>query len=178
MVPIPRDVAAGRANQARAPGGTMADGRAGRRGASVPAARDRTSARADAHRGALGNDQGDDDLRARMAKLPDAELEKILSPREWDDLQRGYRERVTDMHMPHIAELPRVLPRLFSDAAGRAIEAGFDGVELHFAHAYTMASFLSALNTRPDGYGGSRENRVKLPLEVVAAVKERVAGRR
>ena len=131
----------------------------------------------DAHRGALGNDAGDEDLRARLAKLPDAELEKILSPREWDDLQRGYRERVTDMHLPHIAELPRVLPRLFSDAAGRAIEAGFDGVELHFAHAYTMASFLSALNTRPDGYGGSRENRIKLPLEVVAAVQERVAGR-
>ena len=50
----------------------------------------------------------------------------------------------------------------------RAIAAGFDGVELHFAHAYTMASFLSALNTRDDGYGGSRENRVRLPLEVVA----------
>ena len=131
----------------------------------------------DVHRAALGNDAGDDDLRARLAKLPDAELEKVLSPREWDDLQRGYRERVTDMHLPHIAELPRVLPRLFSDAAGRAIEAGFDGVELHFAHAYTMASFLSALNTRPDGYGGSREERVKLPLEVIAAVKERVAGR-
>jgi 2,4-dienoyl-CoA reductase-like NADH-dependent reductase (Old Yellow Enzyme family) len=40
-----------------------------------------------------------------------------------------------------------------------------------------MASFLSALNTRTDGYGGPREQRVRLPLEVVAAVRERVAGR-
>jgi 2,4-dienoyl-CoA reductase-like NADH-dependent reductase (Old Yellow Enzyme family) len=131
----------------------------------------------DAHRAALGNDHGDDELRTRLAALSDAELKTVLSARELDDLERGYRERVTDMHLPHIAELPRVLPKLFADAAGRAIEAGFDGVELHFAHAYTMASFLSALNTRPDGYGGSREHRVKLPLEVVAAVKARVAGR-
>ena len=48
---------------------------------------------------------------------------------------------------------------------------GFDGVELHFAHAYTMASFLSPLNTRDDGFGGMREGRVRLPLEVIAAVK-------
>jgi 2,4-dienoyl-CoA reductase-like NADH-dependent reductase (Old Yellow Enzyme family) len=52
--------------------------------------------------------------------------------------------------------------------------AGFDGVELHFAHAYTMASFLSALNTRDDGYGGKRHHRARLPLEVVAAVRQRV----
>ena len=68
-----------------------------------------------------------------------------------------------------------VLPTLFADAAARAEQAGFDGVELHYAHAYTMASFLSRTNTRADGYGGSRENRVRLPLEVFAAV--RAAGR-
>ena len=81
--------------------------------------------------------------------------------------------------MPYqtIADLPKVLPTLFADAAERAMRAGFDGIELHFAHAYTMASFLSALNTRDDGYGGSREQRVRLPLEVIAAVRARVAGR-
>jgi 2,4-dienoyl-CoA reductase-like NADH-dependent reductase (Old Yellow Enzyme family) len=78
------------------------------------------------------------------------------------------------MDLPHIRELPQVLPGLFADAAERAKKAGFDGVELHYAHAYTMASFLSRLNTRPDGYGGPRENRVRLPLEVFAAVRERV----
>ena len=67
-----------------------------------------------------------------------------------------------------------MLPDIFADAARRAREAGFDGVELHYAHAYTMASFLSARNTRNDGYGGARENRVRLPLEVYRAVRERV----
>ena len=80
---------------------------------------------------------------------------------------------MTDIEAPHIAALPQVLPGLFAAAAQRAEAAGFDGVELHYAHAYTMASFLSALNTRPDGYGGARENRVRLPLEVYRAVRQR-----
>jgi 2,4-dienoyl-CoA reductase-like NADH-dependent reductase (Old Yellow Enzyme family) len=119
----------------------------------------------------------DDELRARLAALPEHVLPYVLSLRERDDLERGYRERVTDTYLPHIRELPQVLPGLFADAADRAMRAGFDGVELHFAHAYTMASFLSALNTRDDGYGGSREHRMRLPAEVVAAVRARV-GRR
>jgi len=56
-------------------------------------------------------------------------------------------------------------------AVRRALSAGFDGTELHYAHAYTMAGFLSRLNTRADGYGGSREGRVRLPLEVLGAVR-------
>ncbi|MCB9903198.1 MAG: hypothetical protein H6831_02200 [Planctomycetes bacterium] len=66
------------------------------------------------------------------------------------------------------------LPDLFASAAERARRAGFDGVELHYAHAYTMASFLSRKNERADGYGGSPEARVRLPLEVFRAVRERV----
>ena len=96
---------------------------------------------------------------------------------ELEALQFGYRERVTDMHRPHIRNLPQVLPGLFADAAARAEQAGFDGVELHYAHAYTMASFLSRTNTRDDGYGGSPENRVRLPLEVLAEVRGRVSGK-
>jgi 2,4-dienoyl-CoA reductase-like NADH-dependent reductase (Old Yellow Enzyme family) len=83
---------------------------------------------------------------------------------------------VTDTHLAHIRDLPRILPSRFADAAERARTAGFDGVELHFAHAYTMASFLSRLNTRLDGYGGSREHRVRLPLEVFRAVRGRVGA--
>jgi len=116
----------------------------------------------------------DDEVRERLATLPDSDLPYVLSVRELEDLERGYRERVTDTHLPHIRELPQVLPGLFADAAGRALKAGFDGVELHYAHAYTMASFLSALNTRDDGYGGKRPHRARLPLEVIAAVRERV----
>jgi dimethylglycine catabolism A len=116
----------------------------------------------------------DDELRTRLAALPDSDLTYVLSHRELEDLERGYRERVTDTQLPHIAELPRVLPKLFGDAAARALAAGFDGIELHFAHAYTMASFLSALNTRDDGYGGPRENRIRLPREVIGAVRERI----
>ena len=109
-----------------------------------------------------------------LADAPDEVLEQMLDERELESLRYGYRERVTDTDLPHIRELPQVLPGIFADAAARAREAGFDGVELHYAHAYTMASFLSAKNTRTDGYGGARENRVRLPLEVYRAVRERV----
>ncbi|HEY4243447.1 MAG TPA: NADH:flavin oxidoreductase [Kofleriaceae bacterium] len=128
------------------------------------------------HRAALPG-RTDAEIRAQLATMPDADLPNVLTARELDDLARGYRERVTDTHLPHIAELPRVLPPLFAAAAERAMTAGFDGVELHFAHAYTMASFLSALNTRTDGYGGARDNRMRLPREVIAAVRAQVGHR-
>ena len=89
--------------------------------------------------------------------MPGERLAEVLDARELEALRMGARERVTDTHLPHIRELPQVLPEAFAAAARRAREAGFDGVELHYAHAYTMASFLSALNTRDDGYGGSRD---------------------
>ena len=116
----------------------------------------------------------DDAIREALAQLPEAEWPGFLSERELESLEFGDRERVTDTELPHIRELPRVLPKLFAQAAARAEQAGFDGVELHYAHAYTMASFLSALNQRDDGYGGPRANRAKLPLEVYRAVRERV----
>lgn len=113
-------------------------------------------------------------LRAHLDSLDDEALAKVLHPRELEALKFGLRERVTDTHLPHIAALPQVLPQLFASAAERCARAGFDGVELHFAHAYTMASFLSALNTRTDGFGGERKNRVRLPLEVFAATRAAV----
>lgn len=128
----------------------------------------------DEHREALGDSLSDDEIRARLLELDDEALRDVLSHRELSDLEMGYRERVNDLHLPQIRELPDVLPGLFADAAVRARQAGFDGVELHYAHAYTMASFLSARNTREDGYGGLRENRARLPLEVYAAVRRSV----
>ena len=129
----------------------------------------------DAQRGALGDPAlTDAAARQRLLALSDADLRAILTAREWEALAFGYRERVTDVDLPHVAELPRVLPGLFAAAAVRARQAGFDGVELHYAHAYTMASFLSRTNTRLDGYGGTPEHRLRLPLEVFAAVRAAV----
>jgi 2,4-dienoyl-CoA reductase-like NADH-dependent reductase (Old Yellow Enzyme family) len=134
------------------------------------------------HREALRNETGDArltlapeaEVRERLAALPPQQQRAVLSAREWDALQMGARERVTDTHLPHIRDLPRALPPLFALAAARAQAAGFDGIELHYAHAYTMASFLSALNTRTDGYGGPPGQRVRLPVEVHAAVRAAV----
>ncbi|MEO6594934.1 MAG: NADH:flavin oxidoreductase [Planctomycetota bacterium] len=116
----------------------------------------------------------DDSVRKLLTNQDDATLRELLTAREFRDYAHGFREEVNDLHLPHIRDLPRVLPGLFADAAARAREAGFDGVELHYAHAYTMASFLSRTNERDDGYGGSQQARLRLPLEIFAAVRERV----
>jgi 2,4-dienoyl-CoA reductase-like NADH-dependent reductase (Old Yellow Enzyme family) len=134
------------------------------------------------HRKALAEVTNDPDwlerdeteIRAFLSNAPDTVIERVLDDREKESLAFGYRERVTDTNLPHIRDLPQVLPEIFAAAARRAREAGFDGVELHYAHAYTMAGFLSALNNRRDGYGGPPENRVRLPLEVYEAVRRQV----
>jgi 2,4-dienoyl-CoA reductase-like NADH-dependent reductase (Old Yellow Enzyme family) len=60
----------------------------------------------------------------------------------------------------------------FADGAKRALAAGFDTVEIHAAHGYLLNQFLSPLaNKRTDQYGGSRENRMRLVLEVTKAVR-------
>jgi 2,4-dienoyl-CoA reductase-like NADH-dependent reductase (Old Yellow Enzyme family) len=128
----------------------------------------------DRHREAAGRARSEVQVREFLKALPADDLEALLGPRDLESLRFGQRERVTDTHLGHIRDLPRTLPELFADSAARAQRAGFDGVELHYAHAYTMASFLSALNTRDDGYGGSLDGRVRLPLEVFRAVRERV----
>ncbi len=136
-----------------------------------------TDAHREACRAARGRSAADEGaVRTWLAALPDAALDDVLAPRELEDLRYGYRERVTDLHLPHVRDLPKVLPDIFAAAAARAGKAGFDGVELHYAHAYTMASFLSATNMRDDGYGRNRENRVRLPLEVYRAARARTGA--
>lgn len=62
--------------------------------------------------------------------------------------------------------------RAFGDATQRAIEAGFDGIELHGAHGFLIQNFFSPkFNQRTDAWGGSLENRLRFPLAVVQEVK-------
>mgnify|MGYP001322079004 CR=1 FL=1 len=118
----------------------------------------------------------ENDVLAYLSTASDEEQSAVLTKRELSDLRFGARERVTDLHLPHILSLPEVLPGLFREAAVRAKKAGFDGVELHYAHAYTMASFLSKTNLRQDGYGGDTSGRLRLPLEVFEAVRAGVGS--
>ncbi len=69
------------------------------------------------------------------------------------------------------SDLQQVLEQ-FENSVRLGIAAGFDMIELHMAHGYLLASFLSPLtNQRTDAYGGSLENRLRFPLAVVAAVR-------
>src|SRR5205814_4290951 len=132
------------------------------------------------HRAAIAELTGDSNwlgvdeakIRQFLNDAPRDIIERVLDERERESLRFGYRERVTDMNLCHIRELPQVLPGIFADAGGRAREAGFDGMELHYAHAYTMAGFLSALMDRTDGYAGLREKRARLQLEGYRSVRQ------
>lgn len=87
--------------------------------------------------------------------------------------------------LPFYPEVPVELDRAaigrivadFARAAARARESGFDGVQLHGAHAYLLGQFLSPLtNARADEYGGSLENRARILVQTVGAVKRTVGN--
>ena len=86
----------------------------------------------------------------------------------------------SDVPVPNRDEIPRPLDtagineiiEAYAQAARRAVEAGFDAIEIHGAHGFLLSEFVSPLmNRRADEYGGSMENRLRLPLEVIAAVR-------
>jgi len=79
-----------------------------------------------------------------------------------------------DKGAPRSLTVPEIstIVRAFSEAARRALEGGFDGVELHGAHGFLLCQFLSPYtNQRNDAYGGSLEGRLRFPLEVIGEVK-------
>ncbi len=77
-----------------------------------------------------------------------------------------------------VAEIKEYVP-LYAKAARNAIEAGFDGVEIHGANGYLLDQFLQSVsNERTDEYGGSIQNRIRFPLEVVDAVVKAVGAER
>ena len=94
-----------------------------------------------------------------------------------DGPHSGGGEVVVPRELTH-AEL-REFAQLYSKAASNAIEAGFDGVELHAANGYLLDQFLqTTTNERTDEYGGSVDNRVRFPLEVINAVVETIGAER
>ena len=85
----------------------------------------------------------------------------------------AHKPRIRVMDLDDIAQMVAY----FADAAARAKEAGFDAIELHGAHTYILAGFLSPYyNQREDAYGGPLENRARLLIETLQAVKARVGA--
>ncbi|MHB9028397.1 MAG: oxidoreductase [Candidatus Latescibacterota bacterium] len=91
-------------------------------------------------------------------------------------------EAPTAMYSPIYTKKPRALTTeeldelvgAFILAAGRAIEAGYDGVEVHGAHTYLIGSMMSpALNKRTDKYGGSFENRMRFPRDIISGIRKK-----
>jgi 2,4-dienoyl-CoA reductase-like NADH-dependent reductase (Old Yellow Enzyme family) len=82
----------------------------------------------------------------------------------------GWRQKIKDLSLEDI----RFIVDAYGAAAERARRAGFDGVELHMAHAYTLSSFLSLRNTRNDEYGRSLENRMRLMSELIVRVRQQI----
>lgn len=74
------------------------------------------------------------------------------------------------------AEIERTIEE-FAAAAARAREAGFDGVQVHIAHGYLLSEFLTPhTNRRTDEYGGSPDNRLRMPRAVIRAIRARVGA--
>ena len=86
---------------------------------------------------------------------------------------RGFGD-YADPHAMSTEEVAAV-PGQFATAARRALDAGFDAVELHLAHGYLVHEFYSPLsNDRTDGYGGDRDGRMRLACEIGAAVRAEI----
>ncbi len=92
----------------------------------------------------------------------------------WDDVVAPSAVAFASLPKPHELGIDEIghLVGAFAEAAGRSLAAGFEVVEVHAAHGYLLHEFLSPLsNRRTDSFGGSFENRIRLVLEVVDAVR-------
>ncbi len=82
-------------------------------------------------------------------------------------------EKVRTVHVLTTDEVIQIVDE-FSEAAWRLMQAGFDFVELHAAHGYLISQFMSPLlNKRTDRFGGSFENRMRLPLAIVQSIHDK-----
>lgn len=99
-----------------------------------------------------------------------------LSGQMWTDAH-GLQDYPVPQEMTE-AEI-RAAVKEYARAAELAIQAGFDGVELHSANGYLLEQFLNpAANRRTDGYGGTAEGRMRFVLEVAKAVADKIGGDR
>ena len=112
--------------------------------------------------------------RKGSTKLMWEGMDKPLDDDNWEVIGPSPLPYGKDCHVPREAtrtDLDTVTAD-FAAAARRAVDAGFDLVEVHAAHGYLLSSFLSPVaNKRTDEYGGSLENRLRYPLEVFDAVR-------
>lgn len=90
----------------------------------------------------------------------------------WGPDHRGWSDAYPQSHAIVAADIPYLLD-CYRSAARRALDSGFDAIEIHAAHGYLLHSFLSPLsNGRQDGYGGDLQGRMRFPLEVAQAVRD------
>jgi len=101
----------------------------------------------------------------RVLKLPWSAGHEII--------YENAEEKGKEIREASIAEILELVDQ-FSEAAWRVKQAGFDAVELHAAHGYLLSEFMSpALNRRADRFGGSFENRMRLPLAIVDQIHKK-----
>lgn len=88
----------------------------------------------------------------------------------------AYRDHTAQSHVREITlEEIETFKEEYVQCVKNAVEAGFDAVELHLTNGYFFSSFISGrTNRRTDRYGGTLENRLRLPLEIIAMIKEEV----
>ncbi len=87
-------------------------------------------------------------------------------------MARGWQQDISDLS---IEEVQKTID-LFEEGAVRALKAGFDAIEIHAAHGYTVSGFLSLRNRRKDEYGGSIDGRIKILADIYERVRAVVGG--
>ncbi|TWR88095.1 FAD-dependent oxidoreductase [Pseudomonas saxonica] len=105
-----------------------------------------------------------------------SDMMAALTPEELNNFVSSMKRRAegSPIRVMDDADIAQMID-WFAMAADRAKRAGFDGVEIHAAHGYIIAGFLSSYyNQREDDYGGSLENRARLLLDIIAAVRAKV----
>lgn len=103
-----------------------------------------------------------------------AETETKIAPQiyDWLKIAKGWKQKVEEVSEEQI----RQSPEFFAAGAVRARQCGFDAVEIHGAHGYILAAFMSANNKRKDEYGGNLDKRLRLTREVYERVRAEVGN--